>query len=167
MSQQLQKKFNAAFTVMITCVIFINANFGQSGIVTTGGNVAGASGSVSYSVGQVFYLTHESATGTVHEGLQQAYEIFTVDIPGIVNEFDITLFPNPAQDHLVIRVADNEGKNLRYQIYSASGQMMVAKNLTGTETNIEVEFLPPSTYIIHILSDNKTIKTFKLIKHSR
>lgn len=167
MSQQLQKKINAALTIMITCAIFINANLGQSGIVTTGGNVSGASGSVSYSVGQVFYLTHESGAGTVHEGLQQAYEIFTVDIPGIVNEFDITLFPNPAQDHLVIRVADNEGKNLRYQIYSASGQMMVAKNLTGAETNIEVEFLPPSTYIIHILWDNETIKTFKLIKHSR
>lgn len=167
MSRQLQKKINAAFTVMIICLIFIHPDFGQAGIVTTGSNVTGASGSVSYSVGQVFYLTHESTTGTVHEGLQQAYEIFTVDIPGIVNEFDITVFPNPALDHLVIRAVETEGKNFRYQIYNTSGQLVFANDLNGTETNIQVEMLQPSTYFIHILSGNETIKTFKLIKHSR
>ncbi|HAQ37026.1 MAG TPA: hypothetical protein DCQ58_00830 [Saprospirales bacterium] len=68
---------------------------------------------------------------------------------------------------MVIRVAENEGKNLRYQIYSASGQMMVVQDLTGPESNIDVALLPASTYFIQILSGNETIKTFKLIKHSR
>lgn len=47
---------------------------------TTGGDAIGSGGTVAYSVGQVVYTTNTDASGTVNQGVQQAYEIFTLDV---------------------------------------------------------------------------------------
>lgn len=153
----------------VSVVIFLSAPsiYGQEGILTTGGNTTSSSGSVSYSIGQVFYLTHKNTAGTLHEGVQQAYEIFTVDIPGVNAGTDISLFPNPANTHFVIRTDEIQVSKLRYQVIDVNGHLLESGVLSGKETVVQVNSLSPSVYFIHILAENKTIKTFKLIRHSR
>ena len=50
----------------------------QESVNATGGNAQGSGGSVSYSVGQLFYLIITGETGSVSEGVQQPYEISVV-----------------------------------------------------------------------------------------
>ena len=47
----------------------------QQAIVPIGGDAIGASGQISYSIGQIAYTTYEGSTGSVSQGVQQPFEI--------------------------------------------------------------------------------------------
>jgi len=53
-----------------------------------GGNATGQNGRVSYSIGQVDFITVSGSGGTVTQGIQQPYEIFVV---GVEDNQDIRL----------------------------------------------------------------------------
>jgi len=81
-------------------------SFTQEVIPVTDGNATGSQGSVSYSIGHVFYSIHAADVGSVAEGVQQPYEISVVT--GIQEAAGINLivsaFPNPVTDYLILRV---------------------------------------------------------------
>jgi hypothetical protein len=61
--------------LLIVAILFTNSCFSQEITNTTGGKVAGAGVTVSYSVGQMFYTsTTGSVANIVSEGLLQSYE---------------------------------------------------------------------------------------------
>ena len=66
------KSITTFFIAIITIVSF-NQSFGQESVNSSGGTATGATGSVSYSVGQVFYTAQSSLGGSVSQGVQQAY----------------------------------------------------------------------------------------------
>jgi hypothetical protein len=140
---------------------------GQSTIPASGGNATGTGGSVSYSVGQVVYTTNAGTNGTVAQGVQQPYEISVVT--AIENARDISLeclvFPNPTRGEikLVVRIKDFE--NLRFQLYNMNGIRLQDKKIESEETEITMDGLSSSTYFLKVLSGNKEIKTFKIIKN--
>ena len=67
-------------TIVIATILFIATIglFAQSQTTASGGEASGSGGTVSYTVGQTAYQTNVGTGGTVTEGLQQAYEIFSV-----------------------------------------------------------------------------------------
>ncbi|MFH2142264.1 MAG: hypothetical protein ABIJ97_07575, partial [Bacteroidota bacterium] len=70
----------------------------QEAIPTVGGNASGIEGSVSYSIGQVFFTTNSGTVGSVAQGVQQPFEI---SVSYGINETEginliISTFPNPA-----------------------------------------------------------------------
>ena len=72
----------------------------QTAILTTGKTATGASGSTTYSVGQVAY-SQKGADQEVMEGVQQAYEITTLEVDNeSIMEKKILLYPNPVRDFL-------------------------------------------------------------------
>jgi hypothetical protein len=46
----------------------------QEAIPVSAGAAAGAGGSISYTVGQVFYTTYTASTGSVSQGVQHPFE---------------------------------------------------------------------------------------------
>ena len=54
---------------------YIQGQEAHASVNATGGNANSANGSVSYSVGQVFYTTAFSTNGSISEGVQQPFEI--------------------------------------------------------------------------------------------
>ena len=67
-------------TFFITFIFFTTlAAAAQSGLVTTGGDIQGLNGSVSYTVGQVAVQSIEASAASLTEGVQQPYEIQTAD----------------------------------------------------------------------------------------
>ncbi len=63
-------------------LLFAVTALAQRGIVAAGGNATGAGGSMSYSIGQIDYLSYSSAQGSISLGLQQTWfivpEIFEI-----------------------------------------------------------------------------------------
>jgi len=138
----------------------------QESILTTGGNASSEGGSVSYSVGQVFYLTHQGDNGSVAQGVQQPYEISVVS--GIEESYGITLqvsaFPNPTSDYLVLRVENYNRENLSYQLFDLSGKLLERGRVGEDLTTINMLNRTPALYLLRVLDSNKEIKTFKIIK---
>jgi len=75
--------------LLATLLLWVGFVQAQESVNASGGNAIGNGGTVAYSVGQVVYTTDTDASGTVSQGVQQAYEIFTVGIK--VTELNISL----------------------------------------------------------------------------
>ena len=48
----------------------------QQATTATGGDASGSGGTIAYSVGQEDYIGSSGATGSVSQGIEQAFEIF-------------------------------------------------------------------------------------------
>jgi len=138
----------------------------QETILSASGNASGNTGTVSYSVGQVAYLTKSGTDGTINEGVQQPYEIL---IPtGIEVEKGITLecliYPNPANRYVKLRIEKHEFINLSYQLFDMKGLLLQNMKIESEETFIPMEDLAKATYILKILEKGIALKTFQIVK---
>ncbi|MGD9930370.1 MAG: T9SS type A sorting domain-containing protein [Mangrovibacterium sp.] len=138
----------------------------QESVNATGNNASGSGGSASYSVGQVAYQTNTGTNGSVAEGVQQPYEISVVtgleEATGI--NLTVSAYPNPAADHLQLKVESEMLKDLSFQLYDMNGNLLQGEKITGNQTSIVMSNLVPATYFVTVTQENKEVKTFKVIK---
>ena len=158
------KKLMLSVLLLIIGLTIIQA---QEVIITSGGNASG-SGSASYSIGQIFYTTNNGTNGSVVQGIQQPYEISIVS--GIEETQNINLlistYPNPTIDFLILKVDDSFIKqNMFYQLYNISGQLLESNKIESNETNINMIKFETSIYLLKIINNNQSVKTFKIIKN--
>lgn len=136
----------------------------QTAILTTGTTATGASGSVAYSVGQVSY-SHKGANQEVMEGVQQAYEIITLEVDDeSIMEKKILLYPNPVKDFLNVDFGKENFHNTSYILFDSQGKLIRSGKFSQQKNELNMTELPTSVYIIQIFQDRKNIKTFKIIK---
>ncbi len=156
----------------------------QTNVNATGGNASGNGGSVSYSVGQVVYTTHKGSNGSVAQGVQQPYEISVAGIDeanGI--SLKVTAYPNPTTDYLTLEIDASTSlsilpilnklgtstslciQSMSYQLYDIQGKVLQNQKITDNRTSIDMNNLVPSTYFVKVIQENKTVKTFKVIKY--
>ena len=136
----------------------------QQGTVASGGDASGTGGKVSYTVGQIDYNYASGTGGSVSEGVQQPFEIFSV---GIDDNSGINLtssvYPNPTVESLTLKV-DGDLKDLVYVLYDDNSKLIESKRIVGTETTIDMSQLAAAKYFIKVINSNKELKTFKVIK---
>jgi hypothetical protein len=136
----------------------------QQATTATGGNALGSGGSASYSLGQAAYTSSAGATGSVSQGVQQAYEIVTLGTNEIAMTISPSVFPNPTTDNLTLQVKDFSTDKLNYELYNMQGMLLETKQINANQTQINMSRLPIATYFIKVISDNKQVQSFKIIK---
>lgn len=138
----------------------------QQANTATGGNASGSGGSITYSVGQVVYTTSTGTTGSVAQGVQQAFEIFTVGIKETALDITLVAFPNPTTNNLALQISDIKKEKLVYQLYDMQGKLINNAQIVAEQTQIDMSGLSTATYFVHITNqDNKKIQSFKIIKN--
>ena len=160
-----QKKVKLGISLLLgLCFSNVNA---QQETTATGGDATGIGGSVNHSVGQLVYTTDNSPTGTISQGVQQPYEIYTLSTASFDNTINITYtaYPNPTTGFLILKVSDFTNENLMYQLFDINGKLIKNSKIDSTETNIVMENNPAATYFLKITTNNKEVKTFKIIKN--
>lgn len=139
----------------------------QSTIPASGGNASGSGGTASYTVGQVVYTTSTGGNGSVAQGVQHPYEISVMT--GIDDAKDISLeiivYPNPASDYVKLKVKNLEIENLSYKLYNLNGSILLDSEIHAEETDISMQTLLSSTYVLKVIQGQKEVKTFKIIKN--
>jgi hypothetical protein len=152
--------------VVVASFLVLPIILAQTTVPATGGNATGIGGSVSYTVGQLGYITITGTTGTLAQGVQQPFEISVVT--EIDESMDLNLicsvYPNPTADYLTLKVVDYDILDLTYRLYGVGGNLIEAKKVLGTETKISMGNQASGIYFIKITSGKKGIKTFKIIK---
>ena len=143
----------------------------QESVNATGGNASGNGGTVTYSVGQTGYKTHTGTNGSLAEGVQQPYEISVVTAIEGSDEIklSVSVYPNPTTDFLTLSMynevsASNDLSQYSYQLLDIQGKPLLGARITDPQTSIEMSNLPPSTYLLKVISGNNEIKSFKVIK---
>lgn len=152
------------FAAYILCTAFtMNA---QETTVTSGGQATGSGGSSSYTVGQLVYTTNSGSSGTISQGVQQSFELFTLSNPEVtsVNLTAVT-FPNPTSDYITLNITDSALNDLHYNLIDVSGKVISNGLIKDTDTKIGMQNLSMGVYILIVIQNNQALKTFKIIKN--
>jgi hypothetical protein len=137
----------------------------QESANSSGGDATGSGGTVAYSIGQVVYTTNTGSNGSVAQGVQHAYEIFTVGITETELSISLTAFPNPTMENLTLQISDYNNEKLSYQLFDMQGKQLSSGQVTTQKTQINMNGLPSATYLINVVNqENKQVQSFKVIK---
>ena len=146
-------------------LISLQLSYGQEIVPSTGGNATGTGGTSSFTVGQVFYTSNASSTGSVSQGVQQAFEIQTLSNPGLLTvQLTAVTYPNPTTDYVVLKITDTALENLQYTLFDVNGKTIVSKKITTSITEITMKNYSIGMYLLKLTKKNQPIKTFKIIK---
>jgi hypothetical protein len=143
----------------------VNAQTAHQVLSATGGDATGSGGTVAYSVGQIVYTTNTGTTGSVAQGVDQAYEISSVGIKETALNISLSIFPNPTSDYLTIKVEDYNNEALSYNLINEQGKLVMNEQITNQDTQVAMSTLARGAYFINVLQANKKIQTFKIIKN--
>ena len=151
--------------LLLSLLCIINTSVSQESINASAQTVKNETGSVSYSVGQTFYSSYANSNGSINEGIQLLFEILV--ITGIEEtdvQMEYTVFPNPAENYLILEIKDKDFSRMFYQVYNLDGKLLINEKISSAQTTISLRGLAPSTYFIKIMDENQEVKTFKVIK---
>jgi hypothetical protein len=150
---------------LFSFLFFLKANAQQS-LNAAGGDTIGSNGKISYSIGQIDYVSATGSNGSVSQGVQQPFEIFTLgtdDFPNII--LQAIVYPNPTSSNINLIIENYSIDNLHYNLYDIQGRSIANQKITQQETNITMENLQNANYFLQVFDNNKTLKTFKIIKN--
>ena len=138
----------------------------QESANSSGGDATGNGGTAAYSIGQVAYTTNTGSSGSVAQGVQHAYEIFTVGIKETELSITLTAYPNPTTENLTLQINDYSNEKLSYQLFNVHGIKLSNGQIKAKQTEINTSSLPSATYFINIENqENKKVQSFKFIKN--
>ncbi len=161
------RKKRLKFSVVLLLVLGLTKVQAQTSVNSSGGKATGSGGSVSYTVGQVFYTTNSSSSdGHVTQGIQQPYILVVnalEEAQGI--ELMVSAYPNPTTDYLIMEIKDIEISNLTYQLYDMNGILLQNEKILNSQTQIDISNLVTASYFVKVNQGSKEIKTFKIIKN--
>lgn len=154
-------------TIFVICCLLgwgTTAVLAQSGTVTAGGVATGSGGSVTYTIGETNYILATGSGGSVNQGMQQPYE-FYVGIPTANFNADVSLFPNPTNEFIVLKIEGKHTENLNYQLFDSDGRLLSGGIMVSNETSIPMKEYANATYFIKVYNSNNESINFKIIKN--
>lgn len=151
-------------TLLLSFIISISS-FAQESSNASGGDATGAGGTVAYSVGQIVYTTNTGTSGSVAQGVQHAYEIYTVSTNELFKDVSLEAFPNPVSDYLTVNLTDELNSQLSYAIMDINGKVIISKEIESSTSIIDITKLSVGSYFLRIItSENEIVKEFKIVK---
>ena len=109
------------------------------------------------SEGETFYVNIELTDAHDHT-LTEQFEIEIVDnqsgTAGMQDELfrDVTIYPNPASDHITLETGRSGVNRLEMEIYSMTGQQRYSFNVSSGE-RVTLSDLPRGTYLVRIRTE--------------
>jgi hypothetical protein len=134
----------------------------QEGFSASGFDAVSTGGSVSSTIGQVFYHQWTENEGKINEGIQQPYEIFVVSVDDNLKT-SVLLFPNPTQDFVLLKM-ENNVKDFSYTLYSMDGKWLEDQKIDQEETVLSLQKYSCNIFLLVIYKGNNIVKTYKVIK---
>jgi hypothetical protein len=151
--------FSSVFAMLLT--LHCSA---QSNTMSTGGECTGAGGSASYSVGQIDYIAIDVAAGSAYQGVQQPYELFSLSTVDENSDFTLVLGPNPTIDELTLLASSTLPLNSYYVLFDEAGKTLMSQPILTESSTIKLDSYASGNYFLHVISNEKNINTFKIIK---
>lgn len=157
---RLLQKF---LTFLVFVLLLISNVQAQSSVNAGGGLASSTTGTTTYSIGITAYTS--ILDGAVSQGVQHAYEIFSVSLKETSFMAHILAYPNPTSDNLMLQINDYENKNLSYKLFNTHGKILDSGKIVAQQTQIPMMTLSVATYHVVILTnENKIIQSFRIVK---
>lgn len=150
--------------ILFVSVISLNVAQAQNNTVSAGGDASGSNGSVSFTVGQIFYTSAEGENGSVNQGVQQAYDIGV--ITGVENvDIVANLFPNPTVGNVQLNISNFESNAFQMNLFDASGKLIFTQKIATSTSLFSLNECASGIYTLSILKDKKQVKSFRIVRN--
>ena len=137
----------------------------QEIISPSAGDSSGSGGSLSYTIGQVFFNTIESDYGSLVQGVQQPFEFQTLSTPALLTvQLTAVTYPNPTTEFVLLKISDTALENLQYTLFDLNGKTIDSKKINSFSTKITMKNFAIGMYLLKLTKNNQPLKTFKIIK---
>jgi hypothetical protein len=161
-----KKLINKFFLLASTLVLQTTYCQTQQATIASGGNTTGSGGNMSYSIGQITYTTTTGINGTMAQGIQQPYEIFTVlGKEELEIQLDLMAYPNPTNDYLTLTLNKSILSELSFELIDNTGKLIETRKINNAIQTIQMVNLPSANYFIRVNNKGKVVKVFKIIKN--
>jgi hypothetical protein len=152
------------FIILIILVCSAKNSEAQQSVLSAGGEATGGTGTFSYSLGQLAFLTLAGTEASLTEGMQQPYEILFngLNEPGFTLE--CLAYPNPADDFVHLKIENPGIKNLSYRLLTLNGLILGESVIKEKETIIPLSELSPGVYFLLVYENEVVVNTYKIIK---
>jgi Secretion system C-terminal sorting domain len=138
---------------------------GQEVISTQGDTYSTGNGKLDFTIGEVVISTGTNGTYDITQGFHQTNWNF-VGVEEHEAGIDATVFPNPMDNNLNIRMSKFE--HASFALIDANGRIVAENKLSSELTTIDVSTYAPGAYSLLLIGENqKKLKTFKLVKHNQ
>ena len=138
---------NSLFFLAFLLTFSVNAQTSHQVLSATGGDATGSGGSVAFSVGQIVYTTSTGTTGSVAQGVEQAYEISSVGIKETALNISLSVFPNPTSDFLTLKVQDYNNEAFSFDFLDEHSKLLLKFSVKNKQQQITCVF-----WVIDLLS---------------
>ena len=139
--------------------------YAQNNTITTGADASNNNGSISYSIGQIDYVSSSNGSIFINQGLQQPFEIVTLSGNEIINiTISAQVYPNPTANNLIISLQNYNYENLTYKLFDVRGREIINGIISNSETIVNMQPYASAAYILKLSKKNKEIKSFKILK---
>lgn len=132
-------------------------------VSASGASFQNSSGYISYTIGEGITSTLASSQAILTQGFHQWYP----KTPGVPvenrPEIEISVFPNPVTDLLILQVEEYQGFD--YILYDVIGGLIDRGPVLGERTEIDFTALAPSMYILRVTDNNEEVRLFQIVKH--
>jgi len=135
-------------------------------INSMGGDISGDDGSLSFSIGQVNYLTYDKNNTVISEGIQQPLIISIKPVEIIEQEeiLSMATYPNPASDYFIIEASSYTNRSLKYHLTDLNGNHLKEGLIEEPGATVDISRLAVAIYLLNITDNDQHIKTFRIIK---
>jgi hypothetical protein len=147
--------------ILFCTAISMSSIQAQSNTVTAGGEAnSSASGSVSYTIGQLDYQFLSGSGGNSSEGVQQTY---LIQSNGLLNpeQMQVSIWPNPTSDLVNIQIQESM-LNRTLFIFDAQGKCVLNQLLSNLNTSLDLASFASGLYTLCIDTENNA--AFKITK---
>ena len=151
--------------VLTFSIIFSFASQSQDTVAISGGEASGSGGTSSYTLGQVFYTATTTGNGSISQGVQQSFELFTLSNQQLMTvNLEALVYPNPSSDYVKLNITDSALTDLSYILMNIQGKVLLSAKISSLNTSISLYGLSVGTYLLKVSQKNNELKTFKIIK---
>ena len=118
---------------------------------------------VSWTLGEPVIATGTAGEISLTQGMHQAKITVTrIENDAVHSRFHV--FPNPAQEFVIIQNRDPE-KELNYSLYTVSGERILEGRFRGEQTRIKLEGRVSGTYLLKLKGEgDEPPESFRIIK---
>jgi hypothetical protein len=157
-------KLSSAAFFLFVCTFCVSQTFAQHNLGAGGTSSTTASGSVSFSLGQVAYTTSANANGSAARGVQQTYPELDIRVPEHAELFAYSLYPNPNRGVVFLQLP--EAGNTVYQLYmhDLGGRLIAVQKLPGGLSQLDLSTFASGAYTAQLYIEDAYQAHFIIMK---
>jgi len=134
-------------------------------VSSSGDSFSNSNYQLNWSIGELQTESFTSSELSLTQGFHQGNFTITAvnQVEGL--QFDITAYPNPASDFIILKVENFEIENLNFCITNMQGEKLQVEKMSSNNQQINFSNYKVGTYFITLNRNNQFIKSFQIIKY--